>query len=157
FHGAVNTGFFRVWGVGGIWLSLTSWFYCDRTFWKYGHHLFEQVFCIRQLFQLDKIALGRCRLHNLYALLPSYGYSGDRMPRAITPAEDPTHISQPRIRTAARFFKLVNIFPVMYFCLFASMLFFANKMLVPGTEMELNTYLKVAVGFSGIFFFWLAR
>src|SRR5262249_32483239 len=124
FHGAVNTGFFRVWGVGGICLSLTSWFYCDRTFWKYGHHLFEQVFCIRQLFQLDKIALGRCRLHNLYALLPSYGYSGDRMPRAITPAEDPTHISQPRIRTAARFFKLVNIFPVMYFCLFASMLFF---------------------------------
>jgi len=44
-HGVVARGFFRVWGLGGLWLAMTAWFYCDRAFWKYGNHLFEQIFC----------------------------------------------------------------------------------------------------------------
>jgi hypothetical protein len=53
----LSTGFLRIWGLGGIWLAVTAWFYCERTFWKCGNRLFEQIFCMRQLFQMDKIAI----------------------------------------------------------------------------------------------------
>jgi hypothetical protein len=156
-HSLLGTGFFRVWGFGGMWLALTGWFYCDRALWKYGNHLFEQIFCMRQLFQMDKVAIGRSKLHNLYAILPSYGYSWDRLHIEATPSDDPTHLSNRRIQAAAWFFKLVNLFPLMYFVLFVSMVLFARKMMDTTGEDRLETYTRVALGFSFVFFWWLSR
>jgi hypothetical protein len=153
----LSTGFFRVWGLGGIWLALTSWFYCDRTFWRYSNHLFEQVFCMRQLFQMDKIVVGRSKLHNLYAILPSYGYSWDRLKSDITPSGDPTHLSDKRIAAAAWFFKLVSFFPLMYFYLFVALLIFGEQMIDANVENRLVTYFRVALGFSFVCFLWLRR
>jgi len=156
-HGVLVTGFLRVWGLGGLWLAMTAWFYCDRTFWRYGNHLFEQIFCMRQIFQMDKIAIGRSKLHNLYAILPSYGYSWDRAPSTVAPSGDPTHVDNKRVKAAAWFFKLVSIFPLMYLCLFVSMLLFAGKMLDSNTQNTLELYGRVVLGFSFVFFYWLKR
>ncbi len=155
-HAVLVTGFFRVWGLGGLWLAMTAWFYCDRTFWRYGNHLFEQVFCMRQFFQMDKIAIGRSKLHNLYAILPSYGYSWDRAPSQVAPSGDPTHLSNDRIKWAAWFFKLVSFFPLMYFCLFLSMLLFPGQTTDINAQNKLEIYGRVLLGSSFVFFLWLA-
>jgi hypothetical protein len=112
---------------------------------------------MKQLFQMDKIVVGRFRLHNLYAFLPSYGYSWDRLESEITPSGDPTHLSDRRIAGAAWFFKLVSFFPLMYFCLFVSMLIFAGEMTDASTENKLEIYVRVALGLTFIFFLWLVR
>jgi hypothetical protein len=153
-HSLLGGGFFRVWGFGGIWLAFTAWFYCDRVFWKYGNHLFEQIFCMRQVFQMDKVAIGRCKLHNLYAILPSYGYSWDRRDSQVTPSDDPTRLAGKRVVGAAWFFKLVNFFPLMYLFLFLSMFLFPGKIMgADGGSLE--TYARVSLGFSFLPFVWL--
>lgn len=156
-HAFPGAGFMRGWGFGGLWLAMTAWFYCDRTFWRYGDHLFEQIFCMRQLFQMDKIAVGRSKLHNLYAILPSYGYSWDRAPSRATPSSDPTHLSRERMVASAWFFKLVSFFPLMYFFLFLSMFFFPSQLSEAKGNERVETYWSVALGFSFVFFLWLAR
>lgn len=149
-QGFVRSGFSRVWGLGGIWLAIIAWFYCDRTFWSYGNHLFEQIFCLKHIAQIRKMLMSASEPYNLYSLRPT-------TTRIANPpfSGSPSRLSRRQIKNAAYFYKAVSFFTPMYLCLFICMVLFPQAMLGEKTETTWTPFLRVLLGFSGAFLLWI--
>ena len=142
-EGILETGFSRVWGFGGAWLALAAWIYCDRAFRAYGSHLFEQVFCMRQIAQLREVMMGSSMRYAELSLL------------ATSKNERIDHVSSSQMLYTAYFYKLLSLFTPMYLCLFLAMIMFPHAMFDPKIHTTRAIYLRTMLGFSGVFFFWL--
>jgi FtsH-binding integral membrane protein len=150
-----GTGLSRVWGFGGVWLAITVWFFCDRSFRAYGSFWFEKNFCLRQIAQIRKMMVGSSVSYNRYSLFHA------KVGMKSTPDEDKnrthgnTHISRSQVLYTVYFYKLVSIFQPLYLCLFISLIIFPKEMTDPNVDTSRELFLRVLLGFSIVPFVWL--
>jgi hypothetical protein len=96
------------------------------------------------------MVVGASKLYNLYGLVP-----GLLSVKEQFPSGDPTHFSDSRATWSAYFYKVVTLFAPMYLCLFLAMILFATAMIDNQTASKTSLYVRVVLGCSAVFFFWL--
>lgn len=144
-----DTGFLRVWGFGGLWLAGVVWMHVDRGYRAYGRHLFERIYCLRHLACLRQVVYENEEQYRKYSLLVSSAHDLNRKG-----CGDPTHVSSSQATVTAYFYKLVSLFPPLYFILFLSLILAPAEMLDPSIKITRLLYFRFILGFSFVIFLW---
>lgn len=144
-----ETGFLRVWGFGGLWLAIVMWIQFDRGCRSYGRHLFERIYCIRQLTCLRKLVNMDSENYRNNTLLVVQGSDLER-PRC----GDPTHVSSSQVSATIYFYKILSLFPPLYFILFIALILVPTEMLDPNITTTREIYGRFVLAFSSIMYLW---
>jgi hypothetical protein len=150
FESFTRTGLSRVWGICGLWVALVAWIYADRTFRSYGRHLFERVFCLRQLRQYRRLLLGRWPEYSRYSLFSDRNLDKDKAVSAF-----PERVERSQVVITLYFYKTISAFFPFYTVLFVSLILAPELILDSGTLSTRSIYTRFALGFSAITFAWL--
>lgn len=150
-----GTGISRVWGFGGVWLAITVWFFCDRSFRAYGSFWFEKNFCLRQIAQIRKMMVGSSPRYNRFSLFRTKLDPKDTADDDRNRLHGHTHISRSQVLYTVYFYKIVSLFQPLYLCLFISLVIFPKEMTDPNVDTTRELFLRVLLGFSIFPFVWL--
>jgi len=145
-----ESGFIRVWGIGGVWLSAVVWFIADRNFRAYGYHVKERLFCLNQLAILRDVltrGVDEYRDRSLFPLGSLYrNKAGSSFPEKVSPTQ---------MLAASYIFKLITGFPPLYTVLFLGLVLFP-KQIVGNSDLDaILLFCRILVGASFVLFAWV--